>query len=502
MILAIGVGIYLVGMLLIGYLASRRIKDSDDYLVAGRRMPWWMVTATVFASWWGGETVMGAAGIAFTDGIMGTVYDPWAIGGCLLIAGFFYMGIIREMKLRTLGSFFRLRYDQRTLNVVSWLFVPEYVIWTAAQMLGMGKLAHVMLGIPTEVGVLAGAAIIILYTLAGGMLAVAWTDFAQTIIILVGTIVLLPIAINAAGGLEVALAHVPAGHLQLFPAFDDWNTWLWWIAAFCGVGLGSIPAPDLMQRAMIAKDTATAKRSTILAGVGYWTLGMIPLALGIAALALTQSGVLDATVINADPELIVPLMGKTLLPPIAGALLVGALLAGLMSSADTALFAPATLLANDILAPWLGKRKGAALPDRDLLRLTRWCVLGLGVIAAAISFVSDSLYTLLIIAFVYVWNVVFFPFTLGIFWKRANAYGALAGMAAGFAVFMAGVVTQQTASPEPEAFWTLVPAACSGLATVIGSLFTQKQCPPKPLMDDFGNVLKWPELVQSVELKS
>ncbi|MFH1726033.1 MAG: sodium:solute symporter family protein [Elusimicrobiota bacterium] len=484
-----GVLVYLAGMLGVGYLAARRIENAEDYLVGGRNLPIWLVTATIFAGWWGGETVLGASGIAYRDGIMGTVYDPWAIGGCLILAGLFYMKTIRKMRLVSLASFFRIRFGPKALLVVSLLFIPEYVVWTAAQILGIGKLFHAILGWDLIWTSILGAAVVIAYTLAGGILAVVWTDFVQSLLILLGICLILPLAISAAGGWSEVVARVPEEHWRLFPAFGDWKTWLWWFAAFTGIALGSIPAPDLMQRAMVARSPEVAARSSILAGTLYWTLGGIPLLLGLIAFPLVAKGILPAERIAQDAELIVPLMATHLLHPLMAAVFVGALLAGIMSSADTALFAPATIISNDLLKPYLERRRGRALGDREFLALSRYSVLGVGILATVVSAYSDTLYGLLVIAFTYVWHTIFFPFTLGLYWEKTTERGALAGMFAGAVTFLFGAVPQLTTTPQPEPLWTLVPALFSGLATVLVSRWTQKSDPPKPLTTEDGELL-------------
>lgn len=560
-IIVIVVTVYMIGMLVIGKMAEKRSQGSaDEYLVAGRNMPLWMVTATLFATWWGAETVMGASGKAYEEGMMSTLYDPWACGAGLIIAGLFYMKVCRDMKLRSMGSFYRYRFGQATGVLASYTMVPSYILWLACQMLAVGKVFQVILGWPIWISTTVGALIIIYYTYSGGMLAVAWTDFVQMLIILVGLIIIVPVSINAArgwhviqgyrkveigvvygnlesrggggavacGGLWEAFSNHPGideavkkmvdkefhvwrvvkkeserDFWQFFPRIGDWEKWLWWLAVVLSISLGNIPGPDLMQRAFIAKDSRTAQICGVISGSMYWVLGFLPVIAALCFRALVGEGIIpasDAAIVAGDGELLIPKLAMAVFPPILIGIFTAGLLSAIMSSADSSLFASTAIISNDLAGHYYQKWYGKKIDDKTLYKVSRLGVIFTGLAALVITFFADSLYRLLIMSIVYIWHVLFFPFTLGIYWKKCNAYGALAGMAVGMGVFLLGCFLQ----PDPDSedwLWMVLPAFCSGVTIIIASLLTQKRNPPLPLISEDGVVLKWPELAKDLSLQ-
>lgn len=522
--------IYMVGMLAIGKLAERKTKGSaDEYLVAGRNMPLWMVTATLFATWWGAETVMGSSGTAFHEGIMSTLYDPWAGGAALILAGFFYMKVCRDMKLRSMGSFYKHRFGNLTALVASYAMVPGYVLWLACQILAIAKIFHAVLGWPIMSTSVIAAAVVIYYTYTGGILADVWTDFIQMFLILLGLALLIPIAIHAAGGWDVVNSSnnctstvVTAGGCaaggwyemhsskpddfwRFFPDMGDLDKWIWWVAVFVCYSLGNIPGPDLMQRSFIAKDSRTAMRCGIIAGCMYWVLGLLPITAVLCFKALMRQDLIPLEItasVVKDSELLIPMLAQVIMHPWMVGIFIAALLSAIMSSGDSSLFASAAIIANDITPHYYAKKYGKAMEDGKIYLAGRWAVLGTGAAALLITLASDSLYQLLIFSVAYIWHMLFFPFTLGIYWKKCNAYGAISGMAVGLVVLLIACVTQYTAEPEPEWLWCLLPASLSGVAVVVVSLLTQKKNPPLPLTSEQDEIIKWPELAGNLPAKS
>ncbi|MFQ5793392.1 MAG: hypothetical protein ACE5JI_23215, partial [Acidobacteriota bacterium] len=180
-IVMLGIGGYLVVLLLVGFVAGRRVKDSTDFIVAGRRLPAWLCTFTLFATWFGAGTCMGAAGAAYSDGLLGVIADPFGAALCLLITGLFYVRVIRRMNLLTLSDFFTRRYGVRVGLLASLAVLPCYVGSVGAQFVAFGFILHILTGVPTTVAIGIGAAIVLAYTVAGGMWAVAVTAFFQAL---------------------------------------------------------------------------------------------------------------------------------------------------------------------------------------------------------------------------------------------------------------------------------------------------------------------------------
>ncbi len=490
--------IYLIGLLAVGYIISKRIKGSEDYLAGGRNMPLWLVTATLFATWWCGGTVLGGSGAAYHGGFHAVIYDPYGAGLTLVLAGLFLMKIVHDAKVNTLAQFFSCRYGEWAARYSGVVMVPTYALWSAVQMVAMGKIFEVVLGWDYTVSILVGAAIILVYTVMGGILAVAWTDLFQIGLVLTGLIIIFPLAINLAGGWSAVVEATPATHFDFFPAKGaGLNYWLWWWGALLGVGLGTMAGPDLYQRAIVAKTGKIASVASVTSGGGYWVLGLIPIYLGFAGIALVGQGVLDAGVIAADSEKIILLISKIVLHPIPAGIFIASLMGAVMSSGDSAVFATAAVMSNDIVKPAYEKYSGKSMSDMGLVFATRICVLVFTVLSLIIGLSWPVMYDLLIIGFQLLFHILFFPLILGVYWKHSNSLGAVWGMCTGLVIALVWLISSGTFYPEPEWLWTLGPGILAGAVMVVVSLATAKKNPPQPLRATDGSILKFAELAEN-----
>ncbi len=490
------VGVYMLGMLFIGWWSSRATRGQvDEYLVAGRRFPIWMVTATLFATWWCGGTVMGGAGAVYEEGIMGVIPDPFAAGVCLILAGLFYMRILRRMKLRSMGTAYTNRYGRTVGVVASVIMVYVYVLYLATQFMAIGKVFSTTLGTPYVLTAIVGAAVLIAYTYMGGIIAVAWTDFVQVIIILAGLIIILPMAIAGAGG-WANVVNSPSDPVwwHFFPHTTSFESWGIYMVAWLGMGLGCITEPELLQRAFIAKDENTAANASLISGGMYLTIGWVPILLGFAGIALVNQGHISAEVVGSDPEVLVPLMAKMFMHPLLLAVFLASLLAGLMSTGDSCLFSNAVIVSNDLYRAIRKRFFGKDISDKELFVATKASVIGLGILSLLVGISMKSLYQLMVYTYSLLFCMLFIPFTAGLFWKKANAPGGLAGMVGGGVVIAYGMIVCRSLIPEPEWVYLMISPLVSLISLVVVTLVTQKSHPPRPLMSEYGEIVSWPEL--------
>ena len=199
--LCIGVAVYIGVMLLIGFLAGRKISGIEDYLVAGRRVPLWMATATLLATWFGVGSSMGVASTVYTSGLKGVLADPFGASLCLLLAGFFVVGQLRKRKCLTVTDIISRQYGKAAGVYATCWMMPVYIGWLGSLLLGIGTIINMLTGSDILTGTLIGTAVILLYTCVGGMWAVILTDVVQVILIVVGLLVMLPGVLGEVGGL-------------------------------------------------------------------------------------------------------------------------------------------------------------------------------------------------------------------------------------------------------------------------------------------------------------
>ncbi len=482
MVIFIGVGIYLVVMLSIGVYASKRASTSaSDFIVAGRRMPIWICSATIVATWFGGGTMMGAAGASYESGLLGVIADPFGGALCLFLVGFFFVRIFRRLRLLTFIDFFENRYGKTASTIAAVGSISSNVGWTGALLVAFGFVFQTLTGVPLEIGIIGGAIVVFIYTVAGGMWAVALTDFVQMVIIALGLVSLLIVVLIDVGGWGNIGPHLPEDTFRMTPKEGNAATWLNYFRAWLIFGLADVSAQTLMQRAFSARDEQTAQNSFYLAGFGHLSLGLIPVTLGIIA-SVTMPGL-------TDPETVIPQMAQAHLHPAAIAIFVGALLAAIMSSADSALLAAASIFSTNILPLFKPE-----VSDRHRLLATRIAIPVFGSIAVYVALRVQVVYNLILDANSVILVCVTVPFIVGVWWPQANRSGALASMAMGFLIWFVAIIY------VPEAPGDLLGLLAGLLTILIVTPLTQKLDPPKPLLDSEGKETEFKDRLGTLPL--
>ncbi len=485
------IAIFLIGIILVGKIASTKINSADDYLVANRKAPLFLLVGTLFATFWGGGTIIGATGSAYQDGIYGVIGDPFAAGLSLILIGIFFVRTLRKLKIRSLGELYSFRFGKPTGYIASAVMIPTYVIWTSVQLLAIGKVLNVLLGINFTLAFLTATAVVVCFTYMGGIVAVIWTDFIQMIIILVGLIAILFVGINTIGGWQQLQINTPKNFWAFLPTERGLMPWITYLAMWVGMALGNIPSPDIAQRAFIAKDQRTAKKGMIIAGMLYWTIGFIPIILALVALVLVKQGALSPEIISNDSELIIPLLAKKMFGPIGMGIFISSLVAAILSSASTSLFATAVLFSNDIYRPLFANKKknNSENSEEKILKATKIFVLIVGIMAAIFGLLSNNIYDLTIFAFTLLFGALFFPFIFALKLPNVTSTGIIAGIATGIGINLIGSFIEKTVIPEPWEFYTLVPALTNMLVILIVSHFTTNNKQGRPLSELYDNNL-------------
>ena len=462
-----GAALYTIAMIGVGFWSHSRIKGSADFIVAGRRLPLWLATATLSATWFGGATVLGAGGQAYENGFLAVIPDPFGAGLCLFIAGFLVVRTVRRMRLLTVSDFFRLRFGRHADLIASVALTLAYAGWTAAQIVVIGKVLYALAGLDPATGMVVGALVVVTYTYFGGMWAVTMTDFLQILILVIGLIVILPLVIAACGGLSAYLAGVPEGSFRLIPPGGTSPLgWVNWVRAWIVIGLGTLAGQDLLQRSFSSRDEKVAQNSAYLSGIFYLTFGLIPLFIGLAGTILLPDVVLE------DPELVIPLMAREYLPTPLMALFLGALISAIMSSADSALLVPSSIIGQNLLRYFRpGISQGTVLV---------WCrrsVPLVGLLALGMALKLPQAYELLVESFALLLVALFVPFMAGLWWKHANTPGALSAMGVGLATY--GILKWVTHDDAGD----VVAVVLAAIAMVVVSLSTSRSHPPRALTD-------------------
>ncbi len=452
-VLLLSVIAYLVVTILVGFWASRRVKTSNDYMLAGRSLPLLITSSALFATWFGAETVFGASSEFLGGGLYAVIEDPFGAALCLLLFGAFYAGKLYKLKLLTLGDFFRVKFGRTTELVASIFLAPPYVGYIAAQLVAMGLIMNVVTGMEVWEGVVVSAAVVTIYTYIGGMWAISITDFIQTIVIIIGLLILASVLAVEAGGVAAVISQVPKENFRLLPAFEMKEV-VAYVAAWSVLGLGSIPSQDVFQRSMSSNSARTAVWSCYIAAFFYLTIAMLPLFISLCTRHLYPGQ------LQGDTQLSLPnmVLAHTAMP--VQILFFGSLLSAIMSTTSSAILAPAAIVSENVVKPLARHRYS----DKQLLLVTRLGVLLFSALATAMACMRSNIYELVGESSILSLVSLFAPLTFGLYWKRTSSAGALAGMVLGMITWIIFEACETT--------WpSLVPATIvSVMATVAGSL--------------------------------
>ena len=412
--LLVGLLLYVGATLCVGVYAGTRIKDGPDFLVAGRRLGLVLSTGTLAATWFGGGIVVGASSEAYKKGFLGVIADPFGAALCLVVAGLFYVRTMRRMGLTTIASFFDTRFGPHARLVAALVTIPTYIGWVASLMVAFGRVVQVVAGVDPDVGIWIGAAIVLFYTTAGGMWAVTLTDFIQVTVLVVGLVFLAPIILADAGGWEAIRSQVPDSTFHLYPHDGDGTAWFSYARDWLVIGLGNLAGQDLIQRSLSSRNETIAQNSAYLSALLYVTVGLIPVFLGIAGRVVLPE--------LENPDLVMMTLGTTYLPPVALAIFLGALISALLSSADSALLAPASVIGWDLLK-WFKPD----VDEKTILKVSRLAIPVLGLFSLYLAFAANTIYDLMVDSWSILLATLFVPLTAGIWWSRANTAGCFEG---------------------------------------------------------------------------
>ncbi|MDH3432940.1 MAG: sodium:solute symporter family protein, partial [Gammaproteobacteria bacterium] len=415
-IIFIGVAIYMVGMLVVGYFASKKTHSVTEFVVAGRGLPVWLCSMTVIATWFGGSTMMGGAGAAYDSGMLGVIEDPWGGALALLLVGFFFARMFRRLRVMTVADFMEQRYGKVAAMAITATSLFSNIAWVGAVLVAFGLIFESLTNIPLEIGIVSGAIVIFIYTAIGGMWAVAMTDFVQMLIIILGLLVLLIVVLVDVGGWQAVSPQLNEYTFRMLPMDNTPEQWLNYLRAWTIIGVVDISAQTLFQRVSAAKSEQVAQNSFYFGGIGYLAFGLIPVFLGIIA-SVTMPNL-------SSSESVIPMLAIEHLHPVLVAVFVGAILAAIMSSGDSALLACASLLAKNVL-PLVKRAPSAKLS----LLVARLAIPACGIISIAVAIKIQVVFNLMVDANILGLAAIIVPFILGVWWKKANRAGALSAMA-------------------------------------------------------------------------
>ena len=421
--------LYVLAMLGIGVWTARLTRSPLDFFLADRSLKAWVTAISSTASSESAWAVLGTVGLAYKEGLSAI----WFMPGCLL--GYLINWLFIAEKLRkhseenrsiTLPDYFENHFDDKShaLRVISVVIIFFCMMaYVAAQFTAIGKTFDAIFGVPHIVSISVGGAIVLVYTMMGGVRAVAWTDFAQGIFMALGLVILSVVALSSLGGFSGMLVEVE----KTSPETLNWMggksvaAFLGSMVGLLGIGLGYPGQPHVVTRYMAAKNTETIEKGTWIALGWGLVVYSSSIMLGICGQALFPG--------LEDPEHLFPRAAEQLLPTLLTAVVLTGVLAAIMSTVSAQILVAASAIAHDVYSRLLKK----TISHKMILRISRATVLVLGVGAMLIALGE----TRVIFWFVlFAWSGLgasFGPLILfTLYSKRVTRQGAIAGMLAGF----------------------------------------------------------------------
>ena len=472
-------------MMFIGYLAWRRTKNLSDYILGGRRLGSWVTAMSASASDMSGWLLLGLPGYAYAAGLEA----GWIALG--LLVGTYFNWRLVAARLRhysviagdsqTLPEFFENRFhdETRLLRTVSAIFILLFFLfYTSSGLVAGGKLFNAVFDLPYHWAVTAGALVIVIYTFFGGFLAVSWTDLFQGLLMALALLIVPLIAIPGLGGWGGTFSSVSETNPALLNALINVKNeplGLLAIISLMAWGLGYFGQPHILARFKAIRSVTEIPAARRIA-VSWVSITLICAVL----VGLVGIGYLEQPLQGADTEKVFILLVDALFHPVVAGLCLAAILAAIMSTADSQLLVSAAALTSDLYKPFFRR----AASEQELIWTGRVAVLVIAMIGLVLAWDPERKILDLV---AYAWagfGAAFGPtLILSLYWRRMNRYGALAGIIVGGLT----VVIWKQLSGGLFDIYEIVPGFIfSMLSIVVISLLTHT--PEKAVLLDFDKV--------------
>ena len=412
---------YFLLVFLIGWLSLKWTKSEEDYWIAGSKLGWGIGGATMAATHTSAGTFIGTIGVIYAVG--------WSFGWVLItipLAYWFMVAVLAPrftaIKELTLPAFLERRYQSKTARGIGGIIILiATVVYIQAQILAGGLVANVVFGVSPLTGMIVFTVILLVYTLVGGMLAVAYTDFLQMIIMIVGTLISVPLTLIHFDGLGGLIEKVEL----IKPLTFSWDGFPTVLLITLGLAffLGSVATPEKVIRLYAMKDMKTIRRGILLAIIVVTGINLLVFILGLASMVLFPN--------LPTGDLAMPMIAKVVLPTFVGTIMLAAITSAMMSTVDSLLLVAGSALSEDIYQNIIHKK---ASQSRRLL-VARIGILIVGIIpliSIIAGFAEGELIQFIVILFTAIMAAGFFtPVVGGVLWKRATKQGAIAAMIGG-----------------------------------------------------------------------
>ena len=436
--------LYIVLVLAIGRYWSKRVHSAEDFHLCGRGLGRLPASLSLAATEFSGSGLIGGAGLAYAIGLSGIFWNWGAIPAYILI-GLFIAPRIRRLQMATMPEYIGITFGVSTRRLTACLQIVEGIMFIGVQIQVSALLLAALFPVSVPEAAIITTAAFSVYTMMGGLWAVVWTDALQYVVLMTGILIAVVLGLVAVGGIDGLHASLPASYFR----FDELGLWVplsWAALALYSYGIDQA----YMQRALAAKDAATARFAYIFTGCNYVVFGACVALLGMIAAALLPG------LENQDAAL--PQLIAQVLPEGVRALIITAVIAATMSTSSSWLAAGASLAVQDLYEPILGR--GAT--EQEQVTHSRVLVIVIAVLSLGTTLLFPAVVDQVIFATLIGPAAIFVPFVMAVFWRRtpthAGFWAILAAAAAGSVshLFLHEQVVGVLGDIEPMFFGPLV----------------------------------------------
>lgn len=439
---------YSLGLMALGLWIGRRVRGAADFFVASRQLGPGLIFSTMLAANIGAGSTVGATSEAYQHGLAAWWWVGSAGAGCTVLAlwvGPAMRRVAAARGLRSVGDYLEFRYNSRVRGTIAALLWIGSLFILASQLIGLGWILNVVVGLPKPIGCSIGGLVIVVYFTAGGLLTSAWVNVVQLAVKMAGFAVALPLAVAWIGGLApVRDAVTDTASYEGFLSATS-------IRYFALLAPSFVVSPGLLQKVFGASDDRAVRTGVGLNALALFLFAGVPVLLGVIARARFPN--------LAAPNLALPTVFTEALPALAGAIALAAVFSAEVSAADAVMLMLTTSVSQDLYKRFLNPRA----TDDQVLRVARVATVVAGVLGIVLALGSEDLVQTLAIFYALLGVSLFVPIVAGLYVRRSTSAGALAAIAAG----VAGMMTVQLLTGG-AGYGILTPAPAGLIAAAAG----------------------------------
>jgi SSS family solute:Na+ symporter len=458
---------YLILLFAVGISKMRRVKTQDDFMVAGRKTPTLLLVGTLVCTWIGSGSLFGGAGLAFRMGFSELWMSAGAWAGIAIV--FFLAHRVRRIAEYTVSDILEKRYNKWARIFGTLSIIIAYLTIAGYQFRGGGRLINILTALDPAFGAAITCAIVIVFTMLAGLVSIIAVDLFNGIVMTLGVIIGVPLLLSAVGGWQ-QVHTLPPDHFTVFGKHD----WVWAAGVFFPTFFLLLGESSMYQKFFAAKDERAARRAVIgmIIGVIFIESMLCAIAVFGSSKYFTQAPFAGAggALVKAETETIILHVARHDLPMYAGALMMAAAVAIILSTANTFLMIPSTNLTRDIYQRFINPQ----VSKEKIVQIQRLLIVVLGVLAYILATFFKSILDMAFTAYTMVGAGVTPALLAAFLWKRTSVAGGVASIAAGMLVTIA-ITAANFILPEPlmETDYIIIPAASASIiALIVVSLLT------------------------------